>query len=146
MKLLFVGIFLLCGLGGAAQNSNGTLLVYDYEKLDFVAYGVEVFMRTTNGTDKDVAFEYGGSSASHFNKRQVEELIKALDAILSVNPIKTNKGKRTGIYVLPDGFTSVYISENNEGFISFRDNKSLSVSPAALKKLLEVLKVAVSKL
>lgn len=146
MRLIFVGIFLLCGLRGVAQNSNGTLLVYDYEKLDFVAYGFEVFIRSTNSTEKDVAIEVT-SGASYLNKREVEEMIKALEAILTVNPTKTGKGKRTGVYVLPDG-SRVSISENNEGYISFRDSKFMPtpVSPAGLKKLLEVLKVAVVKL
>ena len=146
MKLFFAGFLLLCGLVCKAQNSNGTLLVYDYEKLDFVAYGFEVFIRSTNGTEKDVAIEVA-SGASYLNKREVEEMIKALEAILTVNPTKTGKGKRTGVYVLPNG-TRVSISENNEGYISFQDSKFLPtpISSAGLKKLLEVLKVAVVKL
>lgn len=144
-KYFLLLVFLSLCLTSFAQKGDVGLFVYDYEKVSDVIFDCDIYVCTTNGGNKDAVIEVRGISV-HYSKEKVKEWIGGIQALIDSKTGKTKIGKRTSIFILSDGVSTVYFNEKGECVFKAGLAEKIVTSQDAAKKILDGLKLAYEKL
>ncbi len=151
VKTLFLALTCFTLSISATFSQNETkeeetgLFVFDYEKINEPFYNCELFVCTENGGAKSLAVEIRGIFV-YYPKEKVKEWISGIQAVIDSKTGKTKNGKRTSIFILSDGNSSIYFNEKGECLIKFGPTDRAIITQDSARKIMEGFKMAYEKL